>query len=60
MEMHELYREIENEIETIENEIKTIEKEIEKIEKEGSTVQPTSLISHCTGKLLKLTQNDER
>ena len=52
MEMHELYREIENEIETIENEIKTIEKEIEKIEKEGSTVQPTSLISHCTGKLL--------
>ncbi len=53
MEMHELYREIENEIETIENEIKTIEKE-------GSTVQPTSLISHCTGKLLKLTQNDER
>ena len=37
MEMHELYREIEN--------------EIEKLEKEGSTVQSTFLISRCTDKL---------
>ncbi len=51
--MHELYREIENEIERL-------EKEIERLEKGGSTVQPVSLISRCTGKLLKLTQNDER
>ena len=60
MEMHELYREIENEIETIENEIVRLEKEIERLEKGGSTAQPVSLISRCTDKLLKPTQNDER
>jgi hypothetical protein len=40
VEMHKLYREIENEIETIEHEIEKIERVIEKLEIEGSAFQP--------------------
>lgn len=54
--MHELYREIENEIEEVEYVIEEIENEIERIESGGSTGQATSLISRCADMLLKLTQ----